>query len=428
MDSPAEDDRAVYPDSVYSDIKRKFGNYHIHLASPVGRKIDQERFWKDIKTEDENRTLISKYLMKKYPCDLSMTVYNNTDRVAHQHLDETVYSMLQDSQHMDQEDLLVRTYENTDAHVGSLLSERDEDTSVIIMSDHGSGPIRRVFFLNRWLEKNGLLAYKKKKHAPSRWAIHQARFLAKRFLPRQAKNFIESRMGGFRDKVESMLSFSDIEWDQTKAYGFGVYGNIYINLEGREPKGIVAQGGEYEQLRDQIIEKMGMLRDPDTGEKIVEKVYRREELYQGPHLKDAPDLLIGWKDYAYYTSVTLGMEKGPVFGPHANIDCSEYKHVGTHRLNGVFMAMGGVIKKGVELEGANICDVAPTILHILGQPIPEDMDGKVLTKIFEEDFLRDNPPRYERPGHVAPAKETVTYTEKESREVAERLKGLGYFE
>jgi predicted AlkP superfamily phosphohydrolase/phosphomutase len=428
MDAPAEDGRTVYPDSIYREIKRKFGKYYIHLASPVGRKIDQEKFWRDITTEDENRTLISKYLMRKYPCDLCMTVYNNTDRVAHQHFDESVYNVIQDNQHTNHEDLLIRTYENTDAQVGSLLSDTEEDTSVIIMSDHGSGPIRRVFFLNRWLEENGFLAYKNERQDSFLRAVRLSRFLAKRFFPRWAKNFAESKMGAIRDKVESMLSFSDIEWERTKAYGFGMYGNIYINLKGREPKGVVAAGREYEDLRNQIIEKLVGLRDPDTGAKIIEKIYRREDLYQGPHLEDAPDLLIGWKDYAYYTSVTLGQEKGSIFGAHMNIDCSEYKHVGTHRLNGIFMAMGGIIKKGQQISGAEICDVAPTILYMLGQPIPEDMDGKVLAEIFEEDFYKDNPPRYEQPRYVAQANEVVAYSDEESRKVAERLAGLGYLE
>ncbi|NVM20234.1 MAG: alkaline phosphatase family protein [Desulfobacterales bacterium] len=428
MDAPAEDGRAVYPDSIYDEIKKEFGHYYIHLASPVGRRVDQDKFWKDIVREDENRTLISKYLMAKYPCDLFITVYNNTDRVAHQHLDQTVYDMIRNDQDVNHEDFLVRTYENADAQVGSLLSDTDGDTSVIIMSDHGSGPIRRVFFLNRWLEENGFLTYKEKKQDPFLRGMHLARFIAKRFLPRWAKNLIESRMGCVRDKVESMLSFSDIEWEQTRAYGFGMYGNIYINLKGREPKGIVAQGKEYEDLRHQIIERLSRLSDPNTGEKIIEKVYRREELYQGPQLEDAPDLLIGWKDYAYYTSVTLGKEKGPIFGPHMNIDCSEYKHVGTHRLNGIFMAMGDIIKKGAEISGAGICDVAPTILYMLGQPIPEDMDGKVLTEIFDENFQRSNSPRYERPSSAANASEVVSYSDGESRKIAERLKGLGYLE
>lgn len=231
MDAPGEDGRAVYPDSLYDEIRKKFGHYHIHLASPVGRRIDQAKFWNDIKTEDENRTQISRYLMRRYPCDLFMTVYNNTDRVAHQHLSEEVFKKIQEGSLVEDEDLLVKTYENTDAHVGALLSEMDGDTSVIIMSDHGSGPIKRVFFLNRWLEEKGFLAYRKEKQDPVKSAVRQARFLAKRFLPRSAKNFIEARFGGVRDKVESMLSFSDIEWEKTKAYGFGMYGNIYVNLK-----------------------------------------------------------------------------------------------------------------------------------------------------------------------------------------------------
>jgi predicted AlkP superfamily phosphohydrolase/phosphomutase len=426
MDAPGEDGRAVYPDSVYEEIRKEFGHYHIHLASPVGRRIDQAKFWNDIKTEDENRTQISRYLMKRYPCDLFMTVYNNTDRVSHQHLDEETLKKIQKGHVSDNEDLLVRTYENTDAHAGELLSEMDQDTSVIIMSDHGSGPIKRVFFLNRWLEENGFLAYRRKRQDSVKRIIQNARFLAKRFLPRSAKNFIETRFGGIRDKVESILSFSDIDWEQTQAYGFGMYGNIYVNLKGREPRGIVEPGRQYEDLCDQIIEGLSCLTDPDTGEKIVEKVYRREDLYDGPYVEDAPDLLIGWDDYAYYTSVTLGKEKGEIFGPPMNIDCSEYKHVGTHRLNGTFMAMGANIKKGLEISDAGICDVAPTILYMLGEPIPEDMDGRVLTEIFEEEFCRDNPPRGRRSGQVARSDEVVAYSDEESQKVAERLKGLGY--
>ncbi len=428
MDSPAEDGRAVYPNSVYDEIKRKFGHYYIHLASPVGRKIDQSKFWKDIKTEDENRTLISKYLIKKYHCDLFMTVYNNTDRVAHQHLDEAVLDMIQNNHHVNDDDLLIKTYVNSDAQVGSLLSEIDKDTSVIIMSDHGSGPIRRVFFLNRWLEENNFLSYRKGGESQALSVLHQARFFAKRFLPRRAKNFIKSRMAGFRDKIDSTLSFSEIDWEQTKAYGFGMYGNIYINLKGREPGGIVTQGKEFNDVCNQIIDNLSSLRDPDSGEKIIEKVYRNNELYSGPYLEDTPDLLIGWKDYSYYTSVTLGKESGSIFGPHMNIDCSEYKHVGTHRLNGIFMAMGNTIRQGVRISDAKIFDITPTILYMLGQPVPDDMDGRVLTEIFEEEFVLRSLPTYSRTKDNVPASDAFTYSDEESRQVAERLRGLGYIE
>jgi predicted AlkP superfamily phosphohydrolase/phosphomutase len=426
MDSPAEDERAVYPGWLYEEIENEFGHYYIHLASPVGRRVDDERFWHDILKEDQNRTLISKYLMQRYPCDLFMVVYNNTDRVAHQHFDEAFHSNLQENRHIGHNDFLVKTYENIDAQVGCLLSDLDENTSVLIMSDHGSGPIKKVFFLNRWLEKHGFLVYDPKTRGSFFNVIDQARFLAKRFLPRQAKNFMKSRMSGLRDKVDSVLSFSEIAWDQTKAYGFGTYGNIYINLAGREPKGTV-KPEEYDSVCNELIEKLMRLEDPDTGERIVENVYRRDDLYHGPSLALAPDLLIGWKDYAYYTSVTLGRENGSVFGPPTNIDCSEYKHVGTHRLKGIFMATGPNTQKGQRVFGARICDIAPTILYMLGQPVPEDMDGRVLLEIFQEKHVRDHPVRYDEVSNASTQRDAfVEFSERENQEIAERLKGLGY--
>lgn len=428
IDSPAEDSRAFHPESLYSEIKGKFGNYYIHLASPVGRKKDQEKFWKDIQTEDENRTQISKYLLKKYPCDLFVVVYNNIDRVQHQHLGESFYHRLQTNYDIPDDDLLIRTYQNADAQIGILLSDLEDEATVVIMSDHGSGPIRKVFFLNRWFERNGLLKYQEKKKDRFLNSLQQVRFLAKRFLPRKAKNFIKSNLTVFRDKVDSVLSFSEIDWRQTKAYGFGIYGNIYINLRGREPEGIVEPGNEFEKVCNQIIESLDKLKDPDTGDKIINKIYRREELYQGPYLSDMPDLIIGWKDYSYYTSVTLGRERGPIFGPPMKIDCSEYDHIGTHRLNGIFMVMGNAIRQRQKITGADIYDLAPTILYILGQPIPDDMDGKVIPEIFEPEFLKKNPPKYHHAKYETNETETVSYTDEESQKVAERLKALGYIE
>jgi predicted AlkP superfamily phosphohydrolase/phosphomutase len=428
IDSPGEDVRSVYPDTIFDEIKTEFGHYHIHLASPVGRKIDNKKFWRDIRTEDENRTAISQYLMKKHPCDLFMTVYNNIDRVQHQHLDEMVYNRIQNDNDIGDEDLLVKTYEHADSQVGSLLSGINEDDYVILMSDHGAGPIKGIFFLNRWLEENGYLTYEKEKKDHFLKTVQRSRFLAKRFLPRGVKNLMKSRMGSFRNRVDSLLSFSKIDWEKTRAYGFGMFGNIFINLKGREPEGTVEPGKEFEDLRSEIIERLSQLRDPETAHLIIDKVYRREEVYHGPCVENAPDLLIHWKNYAYYTSVTLGKEEGPIFGPCENIDASEYKHVGTHRLNGVFMAMGNKIHQGTQITTAEIADIPPTILYMLDQPIPEDMDGRVLTEIFEEAFIRDYPPRYETIRYDTEIKEVVTYSNKESEEIADRLRALGYIE
>ncbi|UCD57563.1 MAG: hypothetical protein JSV16_00185, partial [Candidatus Hydrogenedentota bacterium] len=276
--------------------------------------------------------------------------------------------------------------------------------------------------------EQGLLEYKTQNATPSARALQQARFVAKRFLPRWAKNFIKSALPGIRDRVESHLYFSQIDWTRTKAYGFGMYGNIFINLRGREPEGQVDPGKEYENVRSQIIEALTDLQDPDTGEHIIDRVYRREELYEGPCVTKAPDLLIKWRDYSYYTSVNPRVETGEIFGPCGYIDSSEYRHVGTHRLNGIFIASGSIIRKRATIEGADIVDLAPTILHLFSQPIPEDMDGKVLEAIFTEEFLAGNPPRYRKAIGEEGMASAVSYSSEEEEKIKERLQGLGYIE
>ncbi len=184
FDAPAEDERAVHPPALYRDIRSKFGQYYIHLASPVGRENDLEKFWRDIQIEDANRTDVALYLMERSPCDLFMVVYNNTDRVQHQYL---TYDLLEAFARSDgdkalAEDLVVKTYRSADREVGRILEAVDRlggDTMVILMSDHGSGPIRRVFRLNRWLEERGLLRYRESSHAALN-VLETARRMAKR--------------------------------------------------------------------------------------------------------------------------------------------------------------------------------------------------------------------------------------------------------
>ena len=431
IDAPSEDGRAVYPESLFQELKHNIGNYYIHLASPVGRRKDEQRYLKDILSEDENRTEITRYLLGKYPTDLFIVVYNNIDRVQHQTLTHSILGEIRSGTFKSPEArLLVEVYKETDEKVGQILSQFDEDTLCIIMSDHGAGPIQKVFYLNRWLERNGWLAYRSRGMESFYRSIQKARTLSKRVFPRWGKNFIKSKIPGLRDRVESYLSFSDIDWSQTKAYGFGTYGNIYMNLRGREPKGVVDPGTEYEELRDEIREKLEELRDPDTNEILIEKVLKREDVYHGPHVKKAPDLLIKWKDYSYYTSVGLEADAGGLFGPCQNIDSSEYQHLGTHRLEGIFMAKGSGIGRGSRIVGAEIADIAPTLLYYFNQPIPKDMDGKVLKDIFTPDFWTQNSLRTSETSLLEEnvSEPHVPYSRSEAAEVYQRLKGLGYIE
>jgi len=137
-------------------------------------------------------------------------------------------------------------------------------------------------------------------------------------------------------------------------------GNIYITEEN-------------DSLKEEIIKKLESLKDPDTGERVIEKVFRKEEIYQGKFINKAPDLVIlPKKGY----SLIHKLSDVPIRNP-------QFKKA-DHALNGIFLAHGQDIKHGVKIENARIYDIAPTILHIFNLPIPEDIDGKVLKEIFEE--------------------------------------------
>jgi len=421
LDSPAEDGRAVYPPELFDELKNAHGAYHIHLGSPVGRKDDPEALWNDMLKEDDNRCAISLHLMRTRPGDLFVTVFNNVDRIQHNYYDLEAEALLEAGK-VPADSYLVKAYVNADKQLGRIMDALPEDATLLIISDHGAGPIRKVFQLNNWLEKEGYLTISSEGRSVS--MVKRSREMAKRLLPRWMKNFIKTRLGRMQAKIESFVFLSRIDWTRTQAYGLGMYGNVHINLKGREPQGTVEPGAGYDAVREKIAAGLMALRDPETGEPVIDKVWRREELYTGPLTEKAPDLLIGWKDYAYYTSVSSDQARGDIFSGHGNIDSSDFKHLGTHRLAGTLVAWGPHIRQG-PVEGARLIDVAPTLLYLAGLHVPEDMDGVVLEQIFDPGFFEQNPPRIKGTTEDVDEQD-FAYSEEEAKGVEERLKGLGY--
>lgn len=175
------------------------------------------------------------------------------------------------------------------------------------------------------------------------------------------------------------LSFEDIDWSRTQAYSLGNVGQVYINVHGREPQGCVSPGAEYERVRTEIMAKLQTLRDPETGELVVESIYRREELYQGDFLEKAPDIVFLPRRLEYFG---FGEYE---FGSHKIIESMRHGISGTHRMNGIFMAYGTAIQPGSVVEGASLYDLAPTILRLMDEPVAEHMDGHVLQEVLTPD-------------------------------------------
>ncbi|WP_456486925.1 alkaline phosphatase family protein [Candidatus Alkanophaga liquidiphilum] len=255
------------------------------------------------------------------------------------------------------EDFILRHYQNIDRCLHDLLRRLDSETTLLIVSDHGFGPNERIFLVNEWLKRRGFLTPKSepllmRAIAPFRQPLSRLYSLP---LLRQILLKFSLRTAG-----------TQISWEKTKAFSYGTWGPIYINLKGREPQGVV-EASEYERLRDEIIKGL---------QELSVTAYRREELYSGGYLHLAPDIVVQTDDYVHGISSRIGYSKDFIKDSGGN-----------HRKdNGTFIAWGPDIKMGFEVR-ARIYDVAPTILHIFGLPLPTDMDGRVLREIFEGELV-----------------------------------------
>ncbi|MFL5707179.1 MAG: alkaline phosphatase family protein [Ktedonobacteraceae bacterium] len=328
-------------------------------------------------------------------------------------------------------DYILEVYKAADACIGKFLEVVDDETTVIVMSDHGgmAHPKYNLNF-NYWLRTLNLLTPSVKASKSQsgvkgafkkfyRSKIRRLPYLEKlyRSLPQGLKKFATNL------DSQTMMNLDAIDWKRTRAYRFPMYPpveGIMINVAGRQPEGCVQPGEEYEALRTRILEELRSLREPTTGEPIVLEAYRREELYHGERLETAPDIIVVTQDcYKGGTSIDELISEVPLEVIS--------KLSGLHRMDGIILAQGPHIRRDVRVEGANIIDVAPTILYALGMPIPSDMDGKPLTNLFEDAHTQQTIASYTDERKVEDvSSDEYGYSEEEEESVRLKLEALGY--
>jgi len=311
-------------------------------------------------------------------------------------------------------------YEKLDEAVGALLAEADDDTDVLILSDHGAGPLRKGLNMRKVLARAGLLA-EVRPGLLNRLVKGRIEAFA-RVAPTSLKSRIKARMGGLARRAATVVARSGIDFSRTRAYPTGDSAGVFVNLRGRQPKGLVEPGDEYEAVRDEIIKVFSELADPQTHRRVAKKVYRREEAFSGPCLEALPDVIMEQKDYLYATTLVSEAGGDEVFYDLPDPGASGLHRHGDHRRDGVVMALGPHIRPG-EVCGAEIADVPATVLALLGCPIPADFDGRALTEMFTDDVP---PPERMDDGQGADGSGGEVYSEEDRKAIEERLKGLGY--
>ena len=299
-------------------------------------------------------------------------------------------------------------------------------------------------FLNRYLHHLRLLHYRKDENGAGdgRFGLRKIKlkilqgaysFLRSSLSSRQ-KSLLAETFPALRKRAElAYTSFVDIDWSRTKAFCSEVLAsppNIWINLKGIKPRGIV-EPAEHRALTDFIMAKLLELKDPRTGKPIIARVYRRDELFQGPFSDEAADLILDWwsEDSLFSTAPSLAKDRhkpAVIIEEHRPSEDSVWG--GTHRRDGILVASGPALKRAAEIEGAQLIDFAPTLLHLFSLPVPEDMDGRVLADAFLPEFLTAHPVKAGAASGISESDRSSGYTDEESAKVEERLQALGYLE
>ncbi len=302
-------------------------------------------------------------------------------------------------------------YERLDAACGEIRAAFGEDAPCVVLSDHGSGGAsRRVVHLNRRLAECGLL-----RRAGGRGLDRLARStrdLALRALPPRTAERLFRRARGAAARVESAVRFGGFDWGATAAFSeeANTQPGVWINLRGREAAGRV-DPTDYEKVRRDVIDAVLDWKLPG-GAPVVERARRREEVYDGPCVERAPDIVIELAlDAGYGLSLVPTPWSDPRAGSVRTLRDDELAGGrgrgmnGTHRPAGVWIATGAAVDWLDPSSAPSLEDVAPALARALGLPGPREDDDSDVDAI----------PR-------------SVYTPEEEARVAARLRALGYLE
>lgn len=324
-----------------------------------------------------------------------------------------------------------RVYEAMDRATGAVV-EAFPDADVLVVSDHGAGPLYADVNVGAWLAERGLARYKKggrRGLVRFAWAFPpRVRKWARGLAPGVARRAMQATLAG---------QLGPFDWSETKAFA-GLNGDLWLNLRGREPQGMVTEK-EAPALLDEISEGL-LAQEFRMGVPFFQAVHRRDEIYSGTALDLAPDLMLD--------SWSAGFRVAPKKEPTTDWAASPTPLQGVdeawsseHRPLGIFVAAGPHIASRPapsETDELSLYDVCPTMLALLEQSVPDALDGRVATEILDPGFLTDHPVRRAegaatgaaptRSASPARGRGAQAYSDEEAAAVAAHLKDLGYIE
>lgn len=312
-------------------------------------RFDERAYLAQCELVIAERERMMRYELDRFSEGFFFVLYDTPDRVQHMlwRFRDPAHPGFEPDLAKDFSNLIEEHYARCDKLLAPVLDKVDENTLLMVLSDHGFNTFRRAFDTNTWLHQNGLLALK----------------------------------NGGKPSEDLGDAFAAVDWSRTYAYAVGL-GGIYLNFKGRERHGILEEGTEAERVRNAIQAGLAEVVDTQACAKAIRSVSRREDLYSGPYAANAPDLLVNFCPgfRVSWQSAVGGFAK-------TMIEDNMRKWSGDHIIDPeavpgiLFMNTKPVappLSRTLRQGGPNIIDLAPTILNHLGVPVPQSMEGSNL--------------------------------------------------
>jgi len=419
MLTPESDPAPTTPPEAFAELHRIVPDYH--FSPECAQRFTIKGKTKTLLASVKGRAEAAKHFLRETDWDLAMLHFQATDKVQHD-----LWGIKRNGF-----DPLLTVFQEVDRQIGELLDiVQTRKASVILLSDHGMGPLEYTFSINTWLLRSGYLQLKRRfstrfKHIAFRLGFTQKHLTGLGLLlyPLAYKlglvnSFFDTVGKGWLARAISILflSLDDIDWSRTRAYSHADIGHIRLNRRGREPEGIVS-ATEAEALISELMEQLQAIVNPYTDEPLLGQAYPSKEIYHGEQLSQAPDVLFLPLDLRTVGSGSSGFYSNKLFDRpllRAN-----------HRMQGIISASGEPFRPHYEMQGARLVDLAANILYLLDCPIPTYMDGTLWKEAFTSETLASQPPRYSEQKPAEDVEEKVRDLEQEE-ELQRRLKGLGY--
>ncbi len=419
---------ASYPVAVLEELKRAIPDFGFYPPG-IFSKGKEPEFIQSVLDWDRMTLRAADFLMDRAPWDLCFLVFSGVDIMSHfMWQPAAIRAAAGDRQVVT--DAVRSIYRQADDILGTLLERAGDDTYVMVVSDHGFGPLDHYIHLNAWLAERGYLKFKRTPGVALKYLayrlgltpLHILTLMRGLGLGARVQETAGTRNEWFKEMVKrAFLSLEDVDWSRTTAYSAGYGGPLFANLRGRQPQGIVEPGIEYEALLQRLADDLLALRHPLTDEPLTGAVYRRADLYSGPLVDQAPDLMFeprDWRNQGY------GVHD---FASNRWLEPSPDR-TGTHRMDGVFFLRGPGVPGGQRIEGASLQDIAPTILSLMDTPIPKDVDGHVLQSALSRELSTELRITYEESNGDGDRQDAMpVMTSDEEQVIKERLEALGYW-